>query len=60
MNNVILFIIIMVMVLNLDYFSREEIQLPENHVGRGPKGQNIEVDDKQELCFFSPLLSRRG
>lgn len=48
------------MVLNLDYFSREEIQLPENHVGRGPKGQNIEVDDKQELCFFSPLLSRRG
>ena len=46
------------MVLNLDYFSREEIQLPENQVSRGPKGQNIEVDDKQELLFFSPLWSR--
>lgn len=46
------------MVLNLDYFSREEIQLPENQVSRGPKGQNIEVDDKQEHLFFSPLWSR--
>lgn len=48
------------MVLNLDYFSREEIQLPENHVGRGPKGQNIEVDDKQELCFFHPFWVGEG
>lgn len=43
MNNATLFIIIMIMVLTLDYFSRREIQSPENQTSNGSNGQSTEV-----------------
>lgn len=55
MNNVTLFIIIMIMVLTLDCFSREGIQLPENQISNGSNSHNTKVMIKQTPVFSSFL-----